>query len=73
MHDRERNAAHKGLARQPDHDIAVLAQRPEKRKRAKLAIGFTQNENALRLELIEIVHGAGGRQTHVMLRYRAGR
>lgn len=47
---------HERLARQPDHHVAVLAKRPQQGQGLQLAIGLAQDENALGLELVQIIH-----------------
>ena len=49
--------AQKGLAGQPNHDIGIFAERPKQRDLAELGKGFAQNVDALRLQLVETVHG----------------
>src|SRR3546814_395430 len=56
MHDRERHMAEKGLACQPDHDVAVFPERPQHRQLVDAVEGLAQDVNALRFELVEMVH-----------------
>src|SRR3546814_3582 len=56
MHDRERHMAEEGLAGQPDHDIACFPQRPQHRQLVDAVEGLAQDVNALRFELVEMVH-----------------
>ena len=62
MQRRERDATEEGLARQPDHDVGILAERPQQRQLLQPREGFPENVDALRLERVEVVHGRG-RQT----------
>ena len=56
MQRRERHAAEERLARQPDHHVGILAERPQQRELLQPREGFAQNVDALRLELVEMVH-----------------
>ena len=56
MQRRERHPAEEGLARQPDHDVGILAQRPQQRQLLQPRERFAQNVDALRLELVEVIH-----------------
>jgi hypothetical protein len=44
------------LAREPQQDRAVLADRPEHSEIAERGIGFAQDVNAAVFQLIELVH-----------------
>src|SRR4029078_2486195 len=56
MQGRKRDAAEEGLARQPDHDVGILAQRPQQRELLQTRERFAQNVDALRLEFVEMIH-----------------
>ena len=56
MQGRERHAAEEGLARQPDHHVGILAERPQQRELLQPREGLPENVDALRLELVEVVH-----------------
>src|SRR5476649_2303434 len=56
MHDRKRHAAEEGLARQPDHHVGILAERPQQRDVFQPREGLAKNENTLRFEVIKAVH-----------------
>src|ERR1700675_4966921 len=53
----ERNAAEKGLARQPDHHVGILAQRPQQRELLQPRERFPEDVDALGLERVQMVHG----------------
>jgi len=48
--------AEKSLSRQPDHDVGVLAERPQHRDILDAVEGLTENENALAFELVQTIH-----------------
>src|SRR6202035_2092092 len=54
---RKRHAAEERLARQPDHHVGILAQRPEQRELLQPREGLAENVDALRFERVEVVHG----------------
>src|SRR3982074_2344640 len=54
---RERHASEEGLARQPDHDIGILAQRPQQRELLQPREGLSENVDALGLEPVQMIHG----------------
>ena len=64
MHGGERHAAEEGLARQPDHHVGILPQRPQQRELLQPRERLPENVDALRLELVEMVH-RGWRQPSV--------
>ena len=68
---RERHAAEEGLARQPDHHVGILPQRPQQRELFQPRERLPQNVDALRLELVEVVH-RGRRQAVVGQNFRHG-
>src|SRR4029079_15514472 len=53
---RERDMAEEGLARQPQQNRTVLADRPEHAEIAECRIRFTQDMDAAMFELIDLVH-----------------
>src|SRR3954453_4974305 len=59
MEGRERQTAEEHLARQPDHDVGVLAERPQQVDLLEAAEGFAEDIDALGLELVEMVHARG--------------
>jgi hypothetical protein len=54
---RERHAAKERLARQPDHHVGILAERPQQRELLQARERFPENVDALRLERVEMIHG----------------
>ena len=48
--------AEEGLAGEPDHDVAVLAQRPEHGQPVDAVEGLAQDVDALGFELVEMGH-----------------
>ncbi len=68
LHHGKRHAAEECLAREPQHDIGILADRPQHAERLQPVIGFAQDVDALRLELVEMVH----RGLHVAVAGRPG-
>src|SRR3984885_11579762 len=56
MQGRKRHAAKERLAREPDHDVGIFAERPQQRQLLEPREGFTENVDALRLEGVEVVH-----------------
>src|SRR4030095_4361022 len=56
MHDRERDVAEERLARQPQHDVGILAQRPQHGDRLQAAEGLAQDVDALVFERVEVAH-----------------
>jgi hypothetical protein len=71
MQCRKRHAAEEGLARQPDHHVGIFSQRPQQRELLQPRKRLPQNVDALRLELVEMVH-RGGRQLSVSQNFRHG-
>src|SRR6266702_3212033 len=61
MEGRERQAAEERFPRQPDHDVGVLAERPQQGDLLQAAEGLAEDIDALRLELVEMVHARGSR------------
>ena len=61
MHDRKRQMAEEGLAREPDHHVGVLAERPQQGELLHAGEGFAEDEDALGFEFVEPVHGAHSR------------
>src|SRR6478752_7823318 len=59
MEGRERQAAEKRLACQPDHDVGVLAERPQQGDLLQTAKSLAEDVDALGLELVEMVHARG--------------
>jgi hypothetical protein len=53
---RERHVAEERLARQPQHDVAVLAERPQHGEAVQLGVGLAQHVDALRLKDVQMVH-----------------
>ena len=51
--------AEEGLAGQPDHDIAVLAERPQHAELVDAVERLAQDIDALRFQLVEMVHDGG--------------
>ena len=71
--------AEEGLAREPHHDVRVLADRPQHAERRDSFEGFAEDVDAVAFELVEMVHvlvrlksNGGGRRT-VVLRIPGGR
>src|SRR5436853_5559292 len=56
MHYREWHASEERLACQPDHDVGVLAERPQQRDLVESRKSLAENEHALRFEFVETVH-----------------
>ena len=56
---RERHVAEERLARQPQQDRRVLADRPQHAQALEVPEGLAEDEDALLFELVEVVHGAG--------------
>jgi len=56
MHDRAGQPAEEGLAREPDHNVGILAERPEQRDPLEPGKRFAKDEDALRFELVEAIH-----------------
>src|ERR1700761_7365480 len=56
VHARERHPAEEGLARQPDHDVGIFAQRPQQRELLQPRKSLAQDVDALRLQRVEMVH-----------------
>ena len=57
LHHRKRHMAKKRLARQPDHDVRILANRPQHGQRLRLLIRFAQNIDAVGFQAIKAGHG----------------
>ena len=64
VHHRERHMAEERLLGQPDHDVAVLAQGPEHGQPVDAVEGLAQDVDALRFELIEMIHGGPAEPWH---------
>ncbi len=66
MQGRERHAAEEGLARQPDHHVGILAERPQQRQLLQPREGLPEDVDALGLERVEMVHArpVGAREVH---------
>ena len=62
MQRRERHPAEERLARQPDHHVGILAERPQQRQLLQPRESFAENVDALGLELVEMIHGQGCRR-----------
>ncbi len=45
-----------GLAREPEQDRAVLADRPEHAEALEVGVGFTEDVHALVFQLIKMIH-----------------
>ena len=56
VHQRQRNMAEEGFARQPEQHGAVLADRPQHAQVLEVAIGLTQDVYALGLEFFQVIH-----------------
>ena len=56
MQRRKRHAAEEGLARQPDHHVGILAERPQQRELLQPREGFAENVDALGFERVEVIH-----------------
>ena len=56
---RQRHVAEEGLLGQPQHDVAVLAERPQDRELVEFGVRLAQHVDALGFEAVEMVHGAG--------------
>ena len=56
VHDRERHVAEERLAGEPEHDVAVLAERPQDRDPVELGERLAQDVDALGLEAVQVVH-----------------
>src|SRR5258707_14963577 len=61
MHGRERQMAEEGLARQPDHHVGVLAERPQQGELLHAGERLAEDEDALGFEFVEAVHRAHSR------------
>ena len=57
MQGRKRHPPEEGLACQPDHDVGILAQRPQQRQLLQPREGFPENVDALGLERVQMIHG----------------
>src|SRR6516164_8523487 len=57
MQSREWYAAEEGLAGEPDHHVGIFAERPQQGEVPQAREGLAENEDALRFELAEAVHG----------------
>src|SRR5262245_36263028 len=57
MHDRAGHAPKERLARQPDHHVGILAERPQHGEALQPRECLAQDEDALGFELVETVHG----------------
>ena len=73
MQRRERHAAEEGLARQPDHDVGVLAERPQQRELLQPRKSLAENVDALRLQRVEMVHRDAAVQNLAVKNLRHGR
>ena len=62
MQGGKRHAAEEGFARQPDHHIGVFAERPEQGDLLQPGERLAKDVDALRLELIEVIHARRGRR-----------
>ena len=58
MHDRKRQLAVEGLAGQPDHYVAVLAERPQHAQAGHQGSRLAENVDALAFQPVEMVHGS---------------
>ena len=56
MHGGKRQMAEEGLAREPDHHVGVLAERPQQGELLHAGEGFAEDEDALGFEFVEAVH-----------------
>jgi hypothetical protein len=56
MHRGERDPAEKRLARQPDHHVGILSQRPQQRQLLQPRERLAEDVDALRLQRVEVVH-----------------
>src|SRR3954447_6106471 len=56
MEGRERQTAEERLARQPDHDVGVLAERPQQGDLLQTGKSLAEDVDARGLELVEMVH-----------------
>ena len=76
MHGRKRHAAEESLAREPDHHIGIFSQRPQQSELLQPCKGLAENVNALRLQLVEMIHrrrGAeGARHGRCLVELRGG-
>ncbi len=59
MHHGKRHPPEERLAGEPDHDVGVLAQRPQHGQPVDAVEGLAQDVDALRFEAVEMVHGHG--------------
>ena len=58
--ERERHVAEERLAREPEQDRAVLADRPQHAQVLELRVRLAKDEDALTLQLVEVVHNQAG-------------
>jgi len=58
MDHRKRHMAAEGLLGQPDHDVRVLAQRPQHPGGVDARVGLAEDVNGLRFEFVQPLHGA---------------